>query len=64
MDVVRVSAEEVKRRLDGGEALTIVDVRSATDFDSEHIAGARSLSVKELPQRFGELPKDRTIMCY
>ncbi len=64
MEVQRVSAVEVKRRLDGGEAMVVVDVRSPVDYDAEHIAGGRSLPVKELANRFGEVPADRTIVCY
>ncbi len=64
MEVQRVSAEEVKRRLDGGETMVVVDVRSPGDYDAEHIAGARSLPVKELANRFSEVLTDRTIVCY
>ncbi len=64
MEISRVSAEELKRRLDGGEGIVVLDVRSAADFDIGHVAGARSLSVKELPQRYQEVPTDQTIVCY
>ncbi len=64
MEISRVSAEELKRRLDGGEAVVVLDVRSAADYDNGHIAGARSLSVKELPHRYQEVPTDQTIVCY
>ncbi len=64
MEISRVSAEEIKRRLDGGEAIVVLDVRSVADYDNGHIAGARSLSVKELPHRYQEVPSDRTIVCY
>jgi uncharacterized membrane protein YdjX (TVP38/TMEM64 family) len=48
---------ELKRQLDGGEDVLLLDLRSATEFVGEqgHIAGARSLPLEELPARLAEL---------
>lgn len=64
MEVPRMTAEEVKQRLDEGEALLVVDVRSREDYDRAHIAGAMSLPVKEIESRYGELAPERLIVCY
>lgn len=64
MEVPRMAAEEVKRRLDADERPLIVDVRSWEDYDRVHIAGAMSLPVKEVEHRYGELANDRLIVCY
>lgn len=49
--------EELKRKLDTGEDLLVLDVRGAQDFSGEqgHIAEARSIPLEELPQRMAEL---------
>ena len=52
-----IEAAELKRRLDRGEAVTIVDVRGADEFTGPlgHIASARNIPVAELEGRLAEL---------
>jgi uncharacterized membrane protein YdjX (TVP38/TMEM64 family)/rhodanese-related sulfurtransferase len=52
-----IEAGDLKRRLDGGEAVTIIDVRGADEFTGSlgHIATARNIPVAELGSRLGEL---------
>ncbi len=64
MEVPRTAAKEVKRRLDKGAALLIVDVRSREDYDRAHIAGAMSLPIAEIEHRYSELAHERVIVCY
>jgi uncharacterized membrane protein YdjX (TVP38/TMEM64 family)/rhodanese-related sulfurtransferase len=56
-----LAVDELKRRLDAGEKLLLLDVRSAADFAGEkgHIAGARNLPLEELAARLGELELHR-----
>jgi uncharacterized membrane protein YdjX (TVP38/TMEM64 family)/rhodanese-related sulfurtransferase len=48
---------DLKRQLDAGEDVLVLDVRPASDFSGEwgHIHGARNVPVEELPQRLTEL---------
>jgi uncharacterized membrane protein YdjX (TVP38/TMEM64 family)/rhodanese-related sulfurtransferase len=48
---------DLKRQLDAGEDLLLLDVRPASDFSGEwgHIAGACNMPLEELPQRLAEL---------
>lgn len=48
---------ELKQRLDGGEDVLVLDVRSAADFVGEqgHIAGAVNIPLEELADRLVEL---------
>jgi uncharacterized membrane protein YdjX (TVP38/TMEM64 family)/rhodanese-related sulfurtransferase len=48
---------DLKRRLDGGEAVTIIDVRGTDEFSGPlgHIATARNIPVAELMRRLSEL---------
>jgi len=52
-----IEANDLKRRLDGGEAVTVVDVRGADEFTGPlgHIATARNIPVAELDRRLTEL---------
>ena len=60
-----LEVEELKRRLDAGDDLLVMDVRTAADFVGEqgHLAVARNLPLEELPDRLHELGEDpeRTI---
>ncbi len=48
---------DLKQRLDAGEDLLVLDVRTAADFVGEqgHLAVARNLPLEELPARLREL---------
>jgi uncharacterized membrane protein YdjX (TVP38/TMEM64 family)/rhodanese-related sulfurtransferase len=52
-----IEANELKRRLEHGEAVTVVDVRGADEFIGPlgHIATARNIPVAELEPRLAEL---------
>lgn len=52
-----LSIPQVKQRLDAGEDIMVLDVRSAEDFVGEqgHIAGAKNIPLEELPNHLAEL---------
>jgi rhodanese-related sulfurtransferase len=52
---------DLKRQLDAGEDVLVLDVRSTADFagESGYIRGARNLPLEELPQRLAELEERR-----
>ncbi|MDZ7583833.1 MAG: VTT domain-containing protein [Thiobacillus sp.] len=56
-----LAVDELKRRLNAGEKLLLLDVRSAADFAGEkgHIAGALNIPLEELAARQGELESRR-----
>ena len=65
-----MSTVELKRRLDRGEAIVVLDVRSTAEFTGEigHIPGALNIGMEELPGRVSELEKYRNrqvaIVCH
>ena len=63
-EVPRISVEELKERLDNGEAILIVDARSNVEFETEHIAGAIRVPVHEVEASLDELPRDQEIVFY
>ena len=62
--VENINAQMLKDRLDAGEPLLLLDVRSSMEYQFDgHIAGSRLLPLNALRGRFNELPTDRTIVC-
>jgi uncharacterized membrane protein YdjX (TVP38/TMEM64 family)/rhodanese-related sulfurtransferase len=55
--VATTDLEALARRISGGEAVTIVDVRGPEEYDSSlgHIPGSRNIPLDQLPSRLGEL---------
>jgi uncharacterized membrane protein YdjX (TVP38/TMEM64 family)/rhodanese-related sulfurtransferase len=51
------AVDTLKKQLDAGEDVLMLDVRSAKEFAGEqgHIAGARNIPLEELPARLAEL---------
>jgi rhodanese-related sulfurtransferase len=54
-----IEANELKRRLDRGEAVVVIDVRGIDEFKGPlgHIATARNIPVAELSRRLSELAR-------
>ena len=58
-----INRDEVQRMMVAGAHL--LDVRSAEDFQHEHIRGAISLPIKELDrERAAQLARDRPSITY
>jgi len=64
LDVPRITAEELKGKLDRGVDVIIVDTRGKNIFEQEHIKGAISIPLDEVEERHKELPKDKEIVFY
>lgn len=59
----RVTAEELRERLDAGEVI-LLDARPAVEYEAGHLPGARSLPWNEIEERLDEVPDDKTIVAY
>ena len=64
--IARISPEELKAKLDGGEDIMIVDVRDRIDFEAEPtiIPGALHLTIEDLDQHQQVIPRERDIVLY
>ena len=64
--IARITPEELKRRLDAGEEIVIVDLRHSLDFESEPdvIPGAVHLEPEELEESPAENLRDREVVLY
>jgi hydroxyacylglutathione hydrolase len=55
-----IDPDQLAERIDGDELL-VLDVRDADEYAEGHIPGSVNLPYGELPERLGELPRDRAI---
>ncbi len=64
--VDRITPEELKRKLDSGEDVVVVDLRGSLDFEAEPetIPGARRLDAAELDQASDELARAPEVILY
>ena len=58
-----ITPVELKRRLDAGEDLFILDVREPNEYQINRIPGSTLIPLGELPRRYQELPRDREIIA-
>jgi len=61
---VGMSPVEVKRKIDAGEPLLLLDVRSPAEVRQVAIPGAVNIPLGVLRERLHELPRDREIVCF
>ena len=60
--VASVSAQELKRKMDAREPLTLVDVRESWEYDIAQIAGSKLIPLGELGERLTEVPREGIIV--
>jgi sulfur-carrier protein adenylyltransferase/sulfurtransferase len=60
-----ISAPELKKRLDRGDQLFILDVREPNEYQINRIAGATLIPLGEVPRRYAELDRDAetVVLC-
>jgi rhodanese-related sulfurtransferase len=65
-EVPRINVDEVKKRLDSGESIFLIDTRNQHDWNGSdvRIPGAVRIHYSELEDRLDELPHDRLIVAY
>ena len=57
-----VSREEAQRLIDEGAQL--IDVRADHEWQAGHLPGATHVPLDELPERTGEIDKERPVLLY
>ncbi len=64
--MARITPEELKRRLDAGEEIQIVDLRHPLDFAARPgmLPGARRISAEEVQARHHEISRERELVLY
>jgi hypothetical protein len=62
--VSSVSVDELKDKLEDGSPVMLVDIRNRDDFLTNHIRGAVSIPLDEIPDRYQEIPRDGEVIVY
>jgi len=64
--IARIGQEELRRRLESGDPVVIVDLRSELDVAAAPVMlpGALRIAPEELEGRHHEIPRDREIVLY
>ena len=64
--IARITPLELQRKMESGENVVVVDLRSSAAFEAEpsKLPGALHMSPEELEQRHQEIPRDREIVLY
>ncbi len=62
----RISAEELRRKIEAGEDVVVIDLRHAVEqeADPESIPGAMRMSPDEIEQRPGDIPRGREVVLF
>lgn len=62
----RITAAEVKGRLDKGEPILFIDARNSHDWAESDVKlpGALRIHVNDMEKHIDELPRDRQIVTY
>lgn len=65
-DSLRISKEEVKKRIDSGEEIVFLDIRNPGPWKRAEykIKGALRIPLNEIDQRVQSIPKDKPIVTY
>lgn len=64
MDASDVTVVELKARLERGEDLELLDVRTAPEREIATIEGARWIPMQEIPQRLAEIDRGRDVVVF
>jgi adenylyltransferase/sulfurtransferase len=59
-----ITAVDLKRRLDRGDTLTLVDVREPNEYQINRIPGTILIPLGEIPRRYAELDKNDEIVVH
>jgi adenylyltransferase/sulfurtransferase len=62
--VEEITATELKRRLDGGDDLQIIDVREQNEHDIARLEGAKLIPLGQVLNRMGEIDADRETVVH
>jgi rhodanese-related sulfurtransferase len=66
MEATRVTADEVKERMERGEQFAFVDTRNPVAWGESDVKlpGAIRVPADELGQHLSEIPRDRAVITY
>ncbi len=65
-NVPRITAQELKAKMDKGEKILIIDTRTGNEYEGSRIKikGAMRISIVKIEEMASQLPRDREIVTY
>lgn len=63
-NILEISPQELKQRLDTDASVLLLDVREQSEYDIVHLEGARLIPLNTLPHYIDSLPTDQEIVVY
>jgi hypothetical protein len=64
LSIARIEAGDLRRMLDAGDEVMVIDVRGELSTAGEPIPGALRIPLSELAARHKEIPRDRDIVLF
>ncbi len=64
MLVNEIEAAELKARIDAGDDVALIDIRSDAELAQGVLPGSEHLAMHLIPLRMHELPKDKDVVLY
>src|SRR5438128_9885020 len=64
MTELEITAAELKKRLDAGEKILLVDVREPWEYAVCRIEGAKLIPMQTIPANLQTLDVDEPVICY
>lgn len=64
MDSLEITPAELKKKLDAGEKLLLIDVREPWEHQTCRIEGARLIPMRTIPANLQSLDVDEPVICY
>jgi len=62
--VARITAAELREKLEAGEQIVVVDVRSALESTEDSVPGALRIPLEDLDTRSGDIPRDQDVVLF
>ncbi|EGB14131.1 Rhodanese domain protein [Pseudodesulfovibrio mercurii] len=64
--ITQMTPDEARKFMEGSkpDSFTLLDVRQESEYERDHIPGARLVPLSELPDRFDELDRQRPLLVY
>ncbi len=59
-----IDSESLRKRIDQGEDLLLLDIRTPAEISQGIIPGSEPLPMHLIPVRMNEIPKDREVVLY
>ncbi len=60
----KIDAEELKKKMEQGEEIQVIDVLSEKSYEKRHLPGAINIPYRDIAKRKDEIDPDKEIIVY